>query len=371
MNKTQIFKLSAGLLLAAASCRPRADGSAKIEHPAIVGKIDHNEIEWNDPEPFGLSRNVYRNSASLVEMNQDKVCFEVVLSGFDDDAAAELERAGFVLYLDDNEFKPDVEQLVAPHKSTHMGKKTQWETVDTGLRNRKCVDGTRDSQGNIINCTQWNEEKVTQTRSYDIPMEYTVVQGAGKACFSINGQVKPEKVEHVLLEIQNAKSEKTSAFWGIRYKHKTRLRWDLAGDVPKTIGAKWGGTGGSDLIASAKRSVEESDTEEGADKSKSKEKETEEVADTSPPAKVGIAACDAYIDKMMKCAETMPEAARKPMLDGARQSADGFKQGASNKATRPAIEKACKSAAVSLETTCKATAGKGGGASSSKSRSSR
>src|SRR5512139_2051254 len=163
-----------------AGCKPRADGFTKIQHPAVSNNVEANEIDWSDGAPFGLTKDVFRNVASMTEMDQDQICFEIIMSGFDDDSAADLARAGFILYVDGERYTPKVEQLVAPHSSTHRGKKTEWETVDTGRSEAVCVEGTKNSQGQIVQCTRWQENAITETRSYDVPMDYKVVQGAGQ-----------------------------------------------------------------------------------------------------------------------------------------------------------------------------------------------
>lgn len=334
-----------------AGCKPRADGFTKIQHPALSSNVEANEVEWNDGEPFGLPKDVFRNVASLTEMDQDQVCFEVVLSGFDDDSAADLARAGFVLYIDGERYTPKVEQLVAPQASTHRGKKTEWETVDTGRSEAVCVDGTKNAQGQIVQCTKWQENAITETRSYDVPMDYKVVQGSGQACFETKGRLNPAEIEHVLLEITNAKSERTSAFWGVQYKATTRLRWDLLGDVPETIGKQWGGFGGTKVAKGLKpvTVAEEEPAAEEADAAASSEESEEELAT------VGIKACDDYVKQMLSCAEKVPAAARKSMREGARQSAESFKTMADNKATKKSAEIACKQATQSLKQnpTCK------------------
>ncbi len=321
-------------------CKPRADGFTKIQHPALAGNVEANEIEWNDGQPFGLSKDVFRNVASLTEMTQDHVCFEVILSGFDEESAAELSRAGFVLYLNGERFTPKVEQLVEPHLSTHRGKRTEWETVDTGRSEAVCVEGTKNSQGQIVQCTKWQENAITETRSYDVPMDYKVVQGAGQACFDTKGKVSAADIEHVLLEISNSKSERSNAFWGVAYKATTRLRWDLLGDVPETVAKEWGGFGGTKLAKGAAPAEAEEEEEKEAEKEEEKEVEV---------PKVGIAACDDYVEKMISCSEKMPPAARKPMKDGAIQSAQSFKTMAENKQTKKSAENACKQAAQSLK----------------------
>lgn len=350
-------RLLVGLLAAGAiaGCRPRADASTKIEHPAINDKVEANEVKWNDGEAFGLSADVYKNVASLTEMSQDEICFDIVLSGFDDEAVGDLSRAGFVLMIGDQRFTPNVQQLVDPQVSEHKGKRTEWETVDTGLRESVCVDGIKDDQGKYISCNKWQENKITETRSYDVPQMYKVVQGAGKACFDTKGKVKPEEVENLLLQITNAKSERTSAFWGVKYKAMTKLRWDLIGDLPEKIGAKWGGFGGSPVSADAAKKAEPK--EEVA----AKEEPEEEESDTLEPS--GIKACDDYVQKMMSCADNLPEASGKPMRASAKQLAQSYKQMAGNKSTKSAAEQGCKQGAIALKSnpTCKAPkAGKSG-----------
>jgi len=354
MKKRQILPVLTALcaLGAFAGCKPRADGFTKIQHPALSNNVEANEVEWSDGEPFGLSKDVFRNVASLTEMDQDHVCFEIVLSGFDDDSAADLARAGFVLYVDDERFTPKVEQLVTPQSSVHRGKKTEWETVDTGRSEATCVDGTKNSRGEIVQCTKWQENAITETRSYDVPMDYKVVQGSGQACFDTKGKLNPAEIQHVLLEISNAKSERTSAFWGVQYKATTRLRWDFLGDVPETIGKAWGGFGGTKVAKSLKTSTPE-DEEPTADEADAAAAE-EEAEDEIP--KVGLKACDDYVEQMVSCADKMPNApSKKAMRDGARQSAESFKTMADNKATKKSAEQACKQAAQSLKQnpTCK------------------
>ncbi|NUO53905.1 MAG: hypothetical protein HOV80_34100 [Polyangiaceae bacterium] len=331
-----------------AGCKPRADGFAKIQHPAISNNVEANEIEWADGAPFGLTKDVFRNVASMTEMDQDQICFEVIMSGFDDDSAAELARAGFVMYVDGERYTPKVEQLVQPHSSTHRGKKTEWETVDTGRSEAVCVDGTKNSQGQIVQCTKWQENAITETRSYDVPMDYKVVQGAGQACFETKGKVKPAEVEHVLLEITNAKSERTSAFWGVQYKATTRLRWDLIGDVPETVPKDWGGFGGTKVAKSAQAKADEDKPEaEDADAAASEEKEDESASEEIPT--VGIKACDDYVQAMVTCADKMPGAGKKAMKDGAKQTAESFKTMAENKQTKKSAEQACKQAAEAFK----------------------
>ncbi|MBL9028359.1 MAG: hypothetical protein JNL21_39575 [Myxococcales bacterium] len=329
-----------------AGCKPRADGFTKIQHPALSSNVEANEVEWNDGEPFGLAKDVFRNVASLTEMDQDQVCFEIVLSGFDDDSAADLARAGFVLYVDGERYTPKVEQLVTPQASVHRGKKTEWETVDTGRSEAVCVDGTKNSQGQIVQCTKWQENAITETRSYDVPMDYKVVQGSGQACFETKGRVNPAEAEHVLLEITNAKSERTSAFWGVQYKATTRLRWDLLGDVPETIGKQWGGFGGTKVAKGLKPSAGTSDEPEADEAAAAAAEADEEEAEITT---VGLKACDDYVKAMVSCSEKMPAAAGKAMRDGARQSAESFKTMAENKATKKSAEAACKQAAQSLK----------------------
>ncbi len=330
-----------------AGCKPRADGFTKIQHPALSKNVEANEIEWNDGAPFGLTKDVFRNVASMTEMHQDQVCFEIVLSGFDDDSAADLARAGFIMYVEGERYTPKVEQLVAPHASVHRGKKTEWETVDTGRSEAVCVEGTKDSRGQIVQCTRWQENAITETRSYDVPMDYKVVQGAGTACFETNGKIQPAEVAHVLLEITNAKSERTSAFWGVQYKATTRLRWDLIGDVPETVAKEWGGFGGTKVAKSAQAAVANAEPEaDDADAAAAKENEEEESSEEIPT--VGIKACDDYVQAMVACADKMPAPSKKAMKDGARQSAESFKTMAENKSTKKSAEQACKQAADAM-----------------------
>ncbi len=338
--------LSALGLSLAAGCRPRADASTKIQHPALAGNVEANEVEWNDGTEFGLTKNVYRNVASLTEMTPDQVCFEVILSGFDDEATAQLARAGFVLYVDGQRFTPRVEQLVEPHASEHKGKKTEFETVDTGLREDVCVDGVKNDRGEIVSCTRWQQNKITETHAYDVPMMYNVVQGAGQACFDTKGKIKPAEVENLLLEITNAKSERTSAFWGVRYKATTRLRWDLLGDVPETVGDKWGGFGGTKLAEAAQGD---------APKKKQAEPEPEPEPEELALEKIGVPACDEYIEKMLACAEKQPAAAKKPMQDSAKTSAETFKKSAATKTGKATLAKSCSASIQALKQnpTCK------------------
>lgn len=349
-------RLLVGLLAASTvvGCRPRADAFTKIEHPAINDKVEANEVKWNDGEAFGLPGDVYKNVASLTEMTQDEVCFDIVLSGFDDEAVGDLSRAGFVLLVGDQRFTPNVQQIVEPQVSEHKGKRTEWETVDTGLRESVCVDGIKDDQGKYISCNKWQENKITETRSYDVPQMYKVVQGAGKACFDTKGKIKPEEVEHLLLQITNAKSERTSAFWGVKYQAMTRLRWDMIGDLPEKVAAKWGGFGGTPVAGDA---IKKAEPEEVAEKEPEPEPE-----DTSAVEPSGIKACDDYVQKMMTCAENMPEASGKPMRASAKQLAQSYKQMAGNKNSKSAAEQGCKQGAIALKSnpSCKAPSAKKG-----------
>jgi hypothetical protein len=156
----------AGLSLAA-GCKPRADAFVKIQHPAVSNNVEANEVEWNDGAPFGLSKDIFRNVASLTEMSSDQVCFEIILSGFDDESVGDLSRAGFLLYIDGERYTPKVEQFVEPHKSDTKVK-TEFETVDTGLprmsASRACA------ARRIVSCTRWQQNAITETHSYDVPM---------------------------------------------------------------------------------------------------------------------------------------------------------------------------------------------------------
>jgi hypothetical protein len=221
--------------------------------------------------------------------------------------------------------------------------------VDTGLRENVCVDGVKNDRGEFVSCTKWQQNAITETRSYDVPMTYKVVQGAGRACFDTKGKVKPAEVEHLLLEITNAKSERTSAFWGVRYQATTRLRWDLLGDVAETVAGKWGGVGGTELVKAAMQSAPSPEKEAEAEETAEKEEPEEPEISKSDIAKVGIPACDDYVEKMVKCAEKMPDTAKKPMMNGAKQSAEAFKSAASNKSARSTVEQSCKQAAQALK----------------------
>ncbi len=322
----------AGLSLAA-GCKPRADAFVKIQHPAVSNNVEANEVEWNDGAPFGLSKDIFRNVASLTEMSSDQVCFEIILSGFDDESVGDLSRAGFLLYIDGERYTPKVEQFVEPHKSEHKGKKTEFETVDTGLRENVCVDGVRNDRGEIVSCTRWQQNAITETHSYDVPMMYNVVQGAGQACFDTKGKIPPGEIANLLLEISNSKSERTSSYWGVRYKATTRLRWDLLGDVAEEVKSPWGGQGGTHLAGTAKPA-----------EPKEEEPEPEpEPEETAAVEKTGVPACDAYVEHMMVCSEKQktPQG-KKAMADTAAAMSNTFKQMASGKNGKGDAAKACK-----------------------------
>jgi hypothetical protein len=246
MRSTLVLLCVLGCAAASYGCRPRADAFTKIQHPAVANAVEANEIQWGDGKPFGLPDKVFRSVASLTEMTQDQVCFEVILSGFDDPAAADLARAGLVLHVGGERFTPKVEQLVEPQEAEHLGKRTEYETVDTGLRENVCVDGVRNDRGEIVSCTKWQQNAITETHSYDVPQTYLVYQGAGQACFETKGMLAAADIDNVVLEVQNSKVER-KGFWGPRVG-KVRVRWDLLGDVPEIVGAKWGGFGGTELV---------------------------------------------------------------------------------------------------------------------------
>jgi len=319
----------AGLSLAA-GCRPRADAFVKIQHPAVAGNVEANEVEWNDGAPFGLSKDIFRNVASLTEMSSDQVCFEIILSGFDDESVGDLSRAGFLLYIDGERYTPKVEQFVEPHKSEHKGKKTEFETVDTGLRENVCVDGLRNDRGEIVSCTRWQQNAITQTHAYDVPMMYNVVQGAGQACFDTKGKTPPSEIANLLLEISNSKSERTSGYWGVRYKATTRLRWDLLGDVAEEVKSPWGGQGGTHLAA-------------GSKKAEPREVEPEPEAEEEVSIeKTGIPACDSYVEHVMKCADKQKPTDKKAMQQNAAEASAKYKEMAEGKAGKGGAATACK-----------------------------
>ncbi len=70
--------------------------------------------------------------------------------------------------------------------------------------------------------------------------------------------------------------------------------------------------------------------------------------------KIGVAACDEWMEKYTKCIEAkVPEAARAQMKDAMKQTADTWKQTASTPEGKTALENACKQM---IESTKQATA---------------
>lgn len=60
-------------------------------------------------------------------------------------------------------------------------------------------------------------------------------------------------------------------------------------------------------------------------------------------AKIGIAACEEYVAKYLKCIEKMPEAAREPARQGLKQMSDSWKAAATAENSE-ALGNACKQA---------------------------
>ncbi|HKA90285.1 MAG TPA: hypothetical protein VKE22_21635 [Haliangiales bacterium] len=79
--------------------------------------------------------------------------------------------------------------------------------------------------------------------------------------------------------------------------------------------------------------------------------------EAKPPGgdnKVGVAACDEWMEKYTKCIDSkVPEAARAQMKDAMKQTADTWRQTASTPEGKTALENACKQM---IESTKQATA---------------
>lgn len=74
------------------------------------------------------------------------------------------------------------------------------------------------------------------------------------------------------------------------------------------------------------------------------EKKSEGSSTAAAGEKIGIPECDEYIEKMTKCLDKVPEAAKPGMKSALETSQKAWKEAAANEAAKPGLASGCKSA---------------------------
>jgi hypothetical protein len=103
-----------------------------------------------------------------------------------------------------------------------------------------------------------------------------------------------------------------------------------------------------------KKKADDEDDDDKGDKGKKKKADDDDKAASDDVPKVGIKACDDYLDKLGKCAKKAPAAAKDGLKTAQTTSAKAWKEGAKQEAAKDTIKKSCENVLKSAKDSYKA-----------------
>lgn len=188
MPGSRSFLLALSLTLAVASigCVSRTVVTT-IPHPMQTGQISQNRIAHeyrNNENNQALPAGTLSDSAEIVRMDAEAVCFDVLLTIVDDgDGQTWTDLRNWEITLDlpgdQRMVQPNI-QLADPVAQQYDGRVRQ--QVQTGIR-KNCLA----YDAHTAACVQWEEQPVYEWQW--VPGVVTVVSGGGGVCFGNQGFV--------------------------------------------------------------------------------------------------------------------------------------------------------------------------------------
>ncbi len=208
MPGSRLSLLALLLLLAATSagCVSRTVVTT-IPHPMQTGQITQNRIAHehrNDENNQALPAGTLNDSAEIVRMDAEAVCFDVLFTYVDSgEGQTWTDLRNWEITLD----LPGGQRMVQPNIQLAEAVAQQYDgrirqQVQTGVQ-KNCL--AYDAQSG--QCVQWEEQPVYQWRW--VPGVVTVVSGGGGVCFGNQGFVTTATTE---LKLNLHRTGRTVAF---------------------------------------------------------------------------------------------------------------------------------------------------------------
>lgn len=190
-----------------------------LPHPAMTGSLAPATVTRRDTfgeRNLGLEAGALNDDVTLVRLDAQGICFDVMLRGSDQQLAdVDLTQASAIQLTTNDVEEPWVAPTVSPRQTeTGVTTGTEYVQQDTGLTDTVCVE-----QNEAGTCLRYEQQRVYQT--VGVAVARNVHVGGASICFANMGQVTPHTRDLRLLindgrytfELEGAADEDVAAQW--------------------------------------------------------------------------------------------------------------------------------------------------------------